>query len=110
MEAIQLRKRLPGETAGMSMSDREKECIALLSCGRQPTAIARDLNLSVKTVSTYLTRARDKLSANNNTHLAVLWARQQWEKDNFISAFMRPLAPTPEAERVTYNVVKWEKP
>lgn len=98
MEAIRQRRKLMHDTAGMAMSDRERECVALLSCGTGPLKIASILCLSVKTVNTYIGRAKDKLNANSTTHLAVLWSRQQWEKDNFISAFMRPLAPTPEAE------------
>jgi len=44
-----------------SLSDREFEILKLLAGGRSPTAIASQLHLSVKTVSTHKANVQDKL-------------------------------------------------
>ena len=51
------------------LSDRELQVLRLLASGKTPTAIADELHLSIKTVSTYRTRVLDKLSLNTTGEL-----------------------------------------
>lgn len=51
------------------LSRREYQILSMISWGRTVTEIAGDLNLSVKTVSTYRTRLLEKLSLRNNGEL-----------------------------------------
>ncbi len=56
------------------LSDREFLVMRLIASGKTPTAIAKELGLSVKTISTYRTRILEKMSMANNaelTHYAV---------------------------------------
>lgn len=55
------------------LSDREYQVMLLISSGKSVTEIAEDLNLSVKTVSTYRARILEKMNMKNNTAL-VLYA------------------------------------
>jgi DNA-binding NarL/FixJ family response regulator len=57
--------RLPHER----LSDREIQVLCLLAAGKTMTAIAGDLNLSVKTVSTYRTRLTEKMGLTTNAEL-----------------------------------------
>ncbi len=57
--------RLPHE----SLSDRELQVFLLLGSGKTVTDIARELSLSVKTVSTYRTRILEKMRMNSNALL-----------------------------------------
>jgi two-component system invasion response regulator UvrY len=58
-------ERLPHE----SLSDRELQVFLLLGSGKTVTDIARELSLSVKTVSTYRTRILEKMRMNSNALL-----------------------------------------
>jgi DNA-binding NarL/FixJ family response regulator len=51
------------------LSDREFLILRLIASGKTVSAIARDLSLSVKTVSTYRGRLLDKMSMSNNSEL-----------------------------------------
>jgi DNA-binding NarL/FixJ family response regulator len=56
------------------LSDREFLVLRLIASGKTPTAIAKELGLSVKTISTYRMRILEKMSMANNaelTHYAV---------------------------------------
>ena len=56
------------------LSDREFLVLRLIASGKTPTAIARELGLSVKTISTYRMRILEKMSMANNaelTHYAI---------------------------------------
>lgn len=56
------------------LSDREFLVLRLIASGKTPTAIARDLGLSVKTISTYRMRILEKMTMANNselTHYAI---------------------------------------
>src|SRR5262245_37985479 len=58
------------------LSDRELEIFQLLGQGRTPSEIARDLNLSIKTVQAYCDRAKEKLVVTSLTKLlraAIRW-------------------------------------
>ncbi|HEY3818532.1 MAG TPA: response regulator transcription factor [Polyangiaceae bacterium] len=68
---------LAGETAGAPherLSDREFEIMKMLGSGRTVSEVARELTLSVKTVSTHRTRILKKMGMKTNaelTHYAV---------------------------------------
>lgn len=56
------------------LSDREFLVLRQIASGKTPTAIAKDLGLSVKTISTYRMRILEKMSMQNNaelTHYAI---------------------------------------
>jgi DNA-binding NarL/FixJ family response regulator len=56
------------------LSDREFLVLRLIASGKTPTAIAKELALSVKTISTYRMRILEKMSMSNNaelTHYAI---------------------------------------
>lgn len=58
------------------LSDRELEIFQLLGQGRAPSEIARDLNLSLKTVQAYCARAKEKFGVTSLTELlraAIRW-------------------------------------
>jgi DNA-binding NarL/FixJ family response regulator len=58
------------------LSDRELEIFQLLGQGRTPSEIARDLNLSLKTVQAYCARAKGKFGVASLTELlraAIRW-------------------------------------
>src|ERR1700746_2514093 len=58
------------------LSDRELEIFRLLGQGRSPSEIARDLNLSLKTVQAYCARAKEKFGITSLTELlppAIQW-------------------------------------
>jgi two-component system, NarL family, invasion response regulator UvrY len=52
-----------------TLSDREYQVLRLLGSGNTISDIARDLSLSVKTVSTYRARVLDKLGMRSNAEL-----------------------------------------
>ncbi len=52
-----------------ALSDRELQVFRLLGRGLRPTAIARDLGVSVKTVETHQQRMKEKLRAANGAEL-----------------------------------------
>ncbi len=58
-----------GETRHELLSDREYEVLCLLGSGRKVKEIARSLQLSPKTVSTYRTRILEKMQASSNADL-----------------------------------------
>ena len=51
------------------LSDRELQVLRMLAAGKTPTAVAEELHLSIKTVSTYRTRVLEKLSLNTTGEL-----------------------------------------
>jgi two-component system, NarL family, invasion response regulator UvrY len=51
------------------LSEREFQIFHKLAAGQSPTAIADELNLSVKTVSTYRARILEKMALKNNADL-----------------------------------------
>ena len=56
------------------LSDREFQVMSLIASGKTISEIAAELNLSVKTISTYRTRILEKMGMNNNaevTHYAI---------------------------------------
>jgi two-component system invasion response regulator UvrY len=59
----------PGGSAVEALSVRELEVLRLVGTGATVREVADRLHLSSKTVSTYLSRIRDKMSLRNNTEL-----------------------------------------
>lgn len=74
-------ERMVSELAGDSdkpphelLSDREYEILCLIASGKTATQIAKQLSLSVKTVSTYRSRILEKMKLGTNaqlTHYAI---------------------------------------
>lgn len=58
---------------GRYLSPREFEVAVAIANGTSPSAIANDLGLSVKTVSTYRARILEKMGMRSNAEIAV-WA------------------------------------
>jgi DNA-binding NarL/FixJ family response regulator len=59
------------------LSDREFEVFRLLGAGKSVTDIARDLNLSVKTISTHRSRILDKTGFQKNADIVQYVASHQ---------------------------------
>ena len=69
-------RRPVGSSPVERLSDRELEIFQLLGQGRTPSEIARDLNLSLKTVQAYCARAKEKFGVTSLTQLlraAIRW-------------------------------------
>ncbi len=61
--------RNPVQSVHETLSDREFEVMRLIASGKSVGDIARDLSLSVKTVSTYRSRVLQKLHLRHNAEL-----------------------------------------
>lgn len=59
----------PADVPHARLTDRELQVLESLAAGRSLTTIARELGLSVKTVSTYRTRLLEKLNLRTNADL-----------------------------------------
>jgi two-component system, NarL family, response regulator FusR len=66
------------------LSDRELEILQLIGQGVRTSAIADQLDISVKTVETHRARIREKLGAESTTELMVLAVN--WLRDGFLEA------------------------
>jgi two-component system, NarL family, invasion response regulator UvrY len=74
--AVALRQdttRAPHET----LSDREYQVFSLIAAGNTLSHIARSLNLSLTTVSTYRSRILEKIAVSNDVELALYAVRHQ---------------------------------
>lgn len=60
----------PKDTLNEMLSDREFTVLRAIASGKAASEIARDLNLSTKTVSTYRMRLMTKLNLHSNVDLA----------------------------------------
>jgi two-component system, NarL family, invasion response regulator UvrY len=60
----------PADTVSELLSDREFAVLRGIASGKQVAEIAREMNLSAKTVSTYRTRLMTKLGLHSNVELA----------------------------------------
>lgn len=58
------------------LSDREYQVLVLICSGKTPTQIADELNLSVKTISTYRSRILVKMGFKNNAEMLVYGVRE----------------------------------
>ena len=54
------------------ITDREREVLTLVACGRSNTEIATELCISVATAKTYLTRLLTKLDARDRVQLVIM--------------------------------------
>ncbi|HVO33531.1 MAG TPA: LuxR C-terminal-related transcriptional regulator, partial [Elusimicrobiota bacterium] len=75
--------KLSAPTAGVTptdvLSDRELEVFQFVGRGLKPAAIAKELNLSVKTVETYREQIKAKLNLDSASELvqhAIAWTHQ----------------------------------
>jgi DNA-binding NarL/FixJ family response regulator len=69
--AEKLASMLGGETPlHDSLSIREYQVMLLIASGKTITAIAEEMSLSVKTISTYRTRIFEKMGVTNNVEIA----------------------------------------
>jgi two-component system invasion response regulator UvrY len=59
------------------LSDREFLVLRQIASGKTPTAIAKELGLSVKTISTYRMRILEKMSMSNNAELTTYAIRNK---------------------------------
>jgi len=59
-----------GELPHQTLSDRELHVMRLIASGKTVSEIARELSLSVKTISTYRSRILYKMKLKNNVELA----------------------------------------
>jgi two-component system, NarL family, invasion response regulator UvrY len=66
--ATEIRRR-PERTGYEALSDRELEVFKLTAAGRAVKEIAAELNLSVKTISTFRSRVFEKLGVRNDVEL-----------------------------------------
>jgi DNA-binding NarL/FixJ family response regulator len=61
----------------LALSDREYQVLCLLANGKTVKEVGNDLNLSVKTISTYRTRILEKMNLKNNSQLMRYAVRNQ---------------------------------
>jgi DNA-binding NarL/FixJ family response regulator len=73
--AAALDRGAPGRPPHEALSHREFQVLRLIGSGKTVSAIASDLNLSVKTVSTYRTRILEKMNMKTNAELTVYAVR-----------------------------------
>lgn len=69
-EALAMELRTSGKPPHSTLSEREMQVLKALAEGRTLTAIAQDLGLSVKSVSTYRTRLLKKIGMGSNAEIA----------------------------------------
>lgn len=63
------------------LSDRELSVISLYAAGKTVSEIGEELHLSIKTVSTYKTRAMEKLGLDSNAQLISYAISRGWKAD-----------------------------
>lgn len=68
-EALATAIAVQGRSPIESLSDRERRVLLLLAEGGTPSEIAAELNLSIKTISTYRSRILDKLNLRSTADL-----------------------------------------
>jgi two-component system invasion response regulator UvrY len=66
-----------GEPLYQALSNREYQVMCLIASGKTVSDVARELSLSVKTISTYRARILEKLSLKTNAELIRYAARNQ---------------------------------
>lgn len=60
-----------GDKPHLSLSDREFEVFSKLAVGQSVSDIGNEMNLSVKTISTYRSRIMEKMNLQSNAELAI---------------------------------------
>jgi len=66
---LEQKEKNQGKLPHERLSSRENEVLEMIGKGISPTEIAKALNLSIKTVSTYRTRILDKMEMNSNAEI-----------------------------------------
>jgi DNA-binding NarL/FixJ family response regulator len=69
-----------GKSPVENFSDREKQVFRLIAQWRRPNEIAKDLNLSIKTVDYYRARLKEKLNLNSVAQL-TRYATEFWQRE-----------------------------
>ena len=77
------------------LSLREREVVALLSCGLRVRDVAERLGVGPKTIDTHRQSAYDKLGIHDRVHL-VLWAHR-YGLDPEPPVIRKPSLPKPDA-------------
>ena len=67
----------PGATTG-NLSERERSVIQLVALGYSNKEISSRLNLSIKTIETYRTRATDKLELHSRAAIVRFAQSNGW--------------------------------
>lgn len=76
-----LAQRLDGHYMGSAceqLSDRERQVFLKLASGRTVGEVAKELSLSVKTISTYRSRVLEKLGLHSNSDLTYYALKNRW--------------------------------
>jgi DNA-binding NarL/FixJ family response regulator len=83
--SVALAEKLAFELAGdatkplhEALSDREYQVMCMIASGKTVKQIAKELALSVKTISTYRRRILDKMKMKNNAEITYYAVRQGW--------------------------------
>jgi DNA-binding NarL/FixJ family response regulator len=69
---------LPNNAPTAMLSEREADVLRLIAQGYSNKEIATQLNLSIKTVETYKTRAMEKLHLGSRVGIVRYAVRQGW--------------------------------
>jgi len=69
--------RMDEQTPHETLSDREYQIMLLIASGKTVTQIARELSLSIKTISTYRSRILEKMRMKNNAELTYYAIKNQ---------------------------------
>lgn len=75
-QILKLKKILSIKDPDLFLTSREQDCATQLLMGQSAKEIARVLDLSPRTVETYLNNAKDKMGARNNVELAHLLTKK----------------------------------
>ena len=69
--------RMDEKTPHETLSDREYQIMLLIASGKTVTQIAKELSLSIKTISTYRSRILEKMRMKNNAELTYYAIKNQ---------------------------------
>ena len=69
--------RMDEQAPHETLSDREYQIMLLIASGKTITQIARELSLSIKTISTYRSRILEKMRMKNNAELTYYAIKNQ---------------------------------
>jgi LuxR family quorum sensing-dependent transcriptional regulator len=61
-----------GRRQGVELTERQRECLTWVACGKTDWEISRILGLSERTVQEHLGRCVTKLGASNRTHAVAI--------------------------------------
>ena len=76
----------PQSRPSSPLSDREKAVLQLIARGNTTKEVAATLDLSIKTVETYKSRAMQKLNLNGRAELVRYALQQRWLSDAYGSS------------------------